>query len=996
MDGERLKQVEEIYHAALDVSPEKREAVFNKFCGDDEVLRREVEFLLSFAKSSDSFLETPPESLAAEMFSDERSADFAGTRIRHYKIQKLIGKGGMGEVYLATDEKLRRNVAIKILSADFAKDAERMSRFIQEARAASALNHANIITIYEIGESADFHFIATEYIEGTTLTEYLKQEQIDFRTILEIAIQIASALVSAHEAGIIHRDIKPDNIMIRNDGTVKVLDFGIAKLGEKRQGDGEIRKLGEDDATLIPPTPKTLPGMIMGTPQYMSPEQARGLAVNTQTDVWSFGVLAYLMLTNNLPFQGETTSDVIASILKSEPLPLNHFVPNISPIFEKVILRTFQKNINERPTIGEILSELRNYKRTIENEKETTPFNYRVIDDFDSDKDTDTRLIHTTAKDRSYYRRRSDSIFSQTINKAREFPVYASLTGIAFVSIFIIAGIAIVSKSNLFSNQTDSFQEMKLAKLTYDGTAANTVAVSPDGKFIVYVLKDEEKQTLMVRQIAASTAVERIPAAKVNYTGLAFTPDGNDVYYTVWENDIGTLYDIPVIGGSPRKVLENVDGKVTFSPDGKNIAFVRSRNSIIVADSRGGSERVLARSLPQENWRSIAWNPNGETILTSVFSSAKDFEFLSEISIKDGTEKRFTTTDWQIILSLNWLPDGSGIIFSGRDQETRFSQIWKISYPDGKASRITNDFSTYVDVGLMLENDSLVTVKNENIFNLWVSSTDKPQTAKQITFEQGKDDGASGVAWTPDGKIVYTIRPTGASDLWIADADGSGQRQLTDDQNEKYYPVVSPDGRYIVFISKRTGNPEIWRMDIDGGNPVALTDTPDAESTPNFTPDGKWIVYERTDADKLTTIWKASIDGGRPIQLTETDTFQPSVSPDGKLIACKFGDAMPENSQKIAILRIEGGTPLATPEFPAVARSRVFRWSFDGEALVYLERKNRVSNLWSQPLDGSPPKQLTFIESGQIYAFDFTRDGKALVVSRGNSSSDVVMISNFR
>ncbi|MEP7038545.1 MAG: serine/threonine-protein kinase, partial [Acidobacteriota bacterium] len=219
MNSERLKLIEKTYHAALEIQSAKREIFLKNNCGADEDLRREVESLLLFENSSDDFLETPPESLAAEIFSEKNNHnDLIGRKIRHYKIQKLLGKGGMGEVYLAHDEKLHRNIALKILPKDFANDRERMSRFVQEARAASALNHANILTIYEIGEIEDVNFIAAEYIAGITLTDYLKQEHLNFKIILDIAIQIASALVAAHEAGVIHRDIKPDNVMIRKDG----------------------------------------------------------------------------------------------------------------------------------------------------------------------------------------------------------------------------------------------------------------------------------------------------------------------------------------------------------------------------------------------------------------------------------------------------------------------------------------------------------------------------------------------------------------------------------------------------------------------------------------------------------------------------------------------------------------------------------------------------------------------------------------------------------
>ena len=537
---------------------------------------------------------------------------------------------------------------------------------------------------------------------------------------------------------------------------------------------------------------------------------------------------------------------------------------------------------------------------------------------------------------------------------------------------------------------------MQLAKLTYDGTTTDVVAVSPDGKFIVYVLSDEEKETLMMRQVGASSAVERIPPANVNYSGLAFSPDGNNIYYTVVEKGGSSLYEIPVLGGNSRKLLENVDGKVTFSPDGKTMAFVRSRTLLMLADVKGGSERLLAKSQPNEIRNFAEWSPDGETIMTSVFSRAESKHFLAAVSVKDGSEKKFQTADWERINGLTWLKDGSGMVISGRDPQTKFSQLWMISYPDGKASRITNDFSTYIGIGITDEDKSLVAIKQERLFNIWVAPADNSQAAKKITFEEGKDDGTSGVEWTPEGKIIYTVRPNSTVDLWSVNADGSEKRQLTSDQATNAFPVVSPDGRYIVFISTRTQNSEIWRMDIDGGNPVALTDTSEQEYLPEFTPDGKWIIYQRTNADKLATIWKLSIDGGEPIQLTKTESRMPIVSPDGKTFVCRYGKSQPGTLPNLSIISIETGKPLKNLDLPAVAKSRIYHWTPDGKALIYLEDQNRAANLWSQPIDGSSPKQLTFFEAGQIEDFSLKENGRDFAISKGDESSDVVMISNFR
>ena len=372
MNAERLKQIEEIYHAALDIAPAGRELFLNESCGADENLRREVESLLLFENSFDSFIDASTDALAAEMFGEnEKQNDLTGKKIGHYEIVKLLGAGGMGEVYLAEDTKLDRKVAVKFLNEEWSLDANKLKRFVQEAKAASALNHPNIITVYEIGEEDGKNYISTEFIEGETLREHFSQkESMPLGDILKIGEQISEALAAAHRAGIIHRDIKPENIMIREDGYVKVLDFGLAKLA--RKGEGEKKRKGENSSTNIqsPFLPfssspfLTTPGIIMGTVSYMSPEQARAKQTDTRTDLWSFGVLLYEAITHNLPFSGETTSDCLAAILTKEPLPLTHFAADCPEELQRIISKALTKNLDERYQSAEdLLVDLRNLRQ---------------------------------------------------------------------------------------------------------------------------------------------------------------------------------------------------------------------------------------------------------------------------------------------------------------------------------------------------------------------------------------------------------------------------------------------------------------------------------------------------------------------------------------------------------------------------------------------------------------------------------------------------------
>ncbi|HET6893399.1 MAG TPA: serine/threonine-protein kinase, partial [Pyrinomonadaceae bacterium] len=328
MQQEKWQQVSQIFERALALEAEERDAYLKERCGKDESLRREVELLIrSHQKASEeNFISGHAVEKVAPLFTaDEQKADegkeqlVEGQEIGHYRVIQRIGAGGMGEVYLAKDSRLERTVALKILPADVAFDQRRMLRFKHEARLVSALNQPNILTLFEFGEIESLQFIATEYVDGVTLRQVLRGRQLSLPEVLEIAIQITAALDAAHEAKIVHRDIKPENIMIRGrDGVVKVLDFGLAKLTEKGTASG----LTTDTEAATEMLLKTMPGSLMGTVNYMSPEQARGLRVDARTDIWSTGVVLYEMAGGHAPFKGQTSSHTIVDILEKEPATL--------------------------------------------------------------------------------------------------------------------------------------------------------------------------------------------------------------------------------------------------------------------------------------------------------------------------------------------------------------------------------------------------------------------------------------------------------------------------------------------------------------------------------------------------------------------------------------------------------------------------------------------------------------------------------------------------
>jgi eukaryotic-like serine/threonine-protein kinase len=559
-----------------------------------------------------------------------------------------------------------------------------------------------------------------------------------------------------------------------------------------------------------------------------------------------------------------------------------------------------------------------------------------------------------------------------------------------------ISGVAILLyklmvKNQLLNDPAAAFQKIKLAKLTSTGKAADA-AISPDGRYVVHEVEDGGRQSLWMRQVTTASNVQIVPPSDVVYSRLIFSRDGNYIYYIMWDKKTtGGLYQMPVLGGAARELVVDVDSAATFSPDGKRLAFIRGYPSIgesalIVANADGAGEQKLAvRKSPDDfsSWggrrNAPAWSPDGKSIAAPAGINAG--ESILEVRVADGAMKPITSQNWVEIEGVEWLRDGSGLIVSAKEEPSSPYQIWHLSYPAGEARRITNDLNDYKGVSLTADSTALVTVRSDTISDVWIAPNNDVSRATQITSE--RSDGQGGISWTPDGKIVYTSRVAGNSDLWIMDADGSHQKQLTTGSRANYNPSVSADGRYIVFISDRTGMYHIWRMNTDGSNPKQLTNGPDERVRPDCSPDNQWVIY----APLSGTAWKAPIDGGDPVQLTDHFLHGPVISPDGKLIA---GFYWVEGGGKTAIYPFAGGQLIKSLDI-----WNFVRWAPDGRSLAYIDLHD-PANIYSQPIDGGQPVRLTDFKDGRIFNFAWSRDGKQLALARGTMSSDVVLIKDFR
>jgi eukaryotic-like serine/threonine-protein kinase len=922
-----------------------------------------------------------------------------GARLGRYEIKSQLGAGGMGEVYLAQDTKLDRKVALKILPADVAAHPDRMKRFVQEAKAASALNHPNIITIHEIDETDSINFIATEFIDGETLREHMRNAPVKLGEVLDVAAQVASALSAAHAAGIVHRDIKPENIMLRRDGIVKVLDFGLAKLSEPPAVAGGFI----DTQAATKPLVQTEPGRVMGTVAYMSPEQVRGLDLDARTDIWSLGVVLYEVLAGCAPFTGETSSHVAVSILEKEPAPITRYAPQSPAELQRIVRKALAKDRNERyQTVRDLLIDLKNLRRVLdlqsEIERSAAPGEFGMPPSGGGLSDAKSlppeggtpSAAHSTGGTVQIEAARPTSSAEYLISEIKR---HKAATVIVAVLVMAAAGIA----AYRFLSQRESptpFQTLRISQLTTTGKVF-LAGISPDGKYIAYAVDDGEEQSLWMRQVAATSNVPLVPAVPGQYRGITFTPDGNFVDYVLWEQTKNTisLYQVSALGGPSRKLLDDVHTPISFSSDGKRFAFVRanpntSEYALVIANADGsGEQKLAARKLPDFYFLpgGPAWSVDGKTIACPAGSFAGGFQVgVVEVRLENGVERAITSQRWFFVGQPKWFKNGKGLVMTAKDRLFGPEQIWELSYPDGAAKQLTNDLNDYRSLSLSSDSNVIAAVQSVRISSTWVAPSADTNRARQIA--PGHYDN---LAWTPEGRIVYASSESGNPDVWIMDADGSNHKQLTFDSHTDFEPVASRDGRYVVFISDRAGAFNVWRMNLDGSNLKQLTSGGGGES-PYFSPDSKWVLYSDF-GHGMMSLWKVPIDGGSAAQIGDKVSWSPVVSPDGKLIACYYA-AEDIRQVKLAVIPFEGGTPVKM--FDIV--SQTVRWTADGRALTYIVDRTGTSNIWNQPLDGGPVTQLTDFKTDRIFWFDWSGDGKQLALIRGAVSSDVVLINDTK
>ena len=991
MNPDRWKQIESIYYDAIERDPEDRSAFLEEACHGDCELQREVESLISSSQKAEDFILVPAVHYAGDTLgnsevktgpivdgtyysdsiieaddetynSDQYVQSLIGRTLGRYELIEVLGSGGMGRVFKARDTVLDRDVAIKLLPRRLAHNEEALRRFEREAKAIAVLSHPNILALYDFGVDQGISYAVTELLEGETLRDLLKRTQLTWRRAAEIGAAVADGIAAAHSKGIIHRDIKPANIFITKDGQIKVLDFGIASARNLPEP-----TISGSQATTIPMS--TLPGTVLGTIGYMSPEQLRHEPLGTTSDIFSLGCVLYEMFNGKRAFWRDTDVDIIAAVLKEEPPTLER-EPETPEDLRVLVRRCLKKKPEERYTsAADVASVLR---RTI---KQHTKF---------------LKPFTPSPPDTPWWRRRR---------------TFAALGAVAILAT-ALWWYFVQRPASDSASSTDP-KNLEFVSLTATGNVP-CAAVSPDGNYVAYAtFEGERRSTLWLVQLATSTRRAIIPASEVNYQSLTFSRDGSYVYYNAFPQGASspTLFRLPALGGPGVKVIDNIDGPISFSPDGSEFAFTKMRpdqrdHALFTASTSDPKPRLVAALKSPERFASVAWSPDGKLIASGAgVPEGTGNMYVAVVNPRETNARirRISSDRWEWVGQMDWLADGSGIVMVAQREPGEVYHVWRLRYSDGKATQVTGDTSILSRFAFSPKTGRAVVLQRALATNVWLIPSDNPSRASQITYGVGGYRGA--IAWTPDGRLICDTAPgPGIPTISIMDADGRNSRQLTGDffkREALESSQVTRDGRYILFTSDAAGTRHIWRMDLEGVNPVQLTNGT-GEDHPSGTPDGRWVVFVKQEQpESAESLWKVSIDGGEPIQLTRSISSYPSVSPNGKFVACRQAAVSFGDGGNLAIYSIDGGDPIKV--FPQKTFTRTIRWTPDGRAITYIENSvNDTSRIWLQPVDGGSPRVFAEFGHERVFGMDRSPDHKYLACVRGLWTSNAILIKGIK
>ncbi len=894
--------------------------------------------------------------------------------IGHYKILRKVGGGGMGVVYEAEDSRLGRRVALKFLPEDKLQDSESHQRFLREARSASALNHPGICTIYAIEEHDGKTFIAMELLEGKALDQVIRAGPLPLNRTLELGVQLANALDAAHKKGIVHRDIKPANIFLTDRGQAKILDFGLAKLVAGHGDDATIH-----DANV---THLTSPGLAVGTIAYMSPEQARGEDLDARTDLFSLGAVLYQVTTGKHPFPGSTSAVVFENILRNTPPPVASNL-DLPPELDRILKKALEKDRDCRYQLAaEFRADLKRLLREVDSGKITSTSVPAVSGSSLSPASVSALEAVSPAP----------SSRSVLIEGAKKNKFGAGLAIFLILAVLLAAGYGIFTFTFPHKAVHGPFEHFSIENLSNNGHTA-LAAISPDGKYLALVLDENGLQALQLRHIQTGSNTQIVAPAATRYIGITFSPDGSYLYFVrrdEAEHTISILYEAPVLGGTPRVLIRDVDSPIALSPDGQHLAYLRQDHDsptfdLLIAKTDGTPERALFKSFGLAcDSCTVTWSPDGKAIAIPVVQpTLDDIGGFISVDATTGARTNFGDSRAKIYYDPSWLASGNGLLVTSAEAMAGKlqKQLGIVAYPQGTYRAITADTNTYIRPSLAANSLSFAATQIQSRTEFSIAPAATPEQAHPLVLSSKQMVWRWD--WTEDGKLAL---PQGG-DIRIVDPAG-GEALVFSDQSAVPDQVASCGGKYLIvrIIGRsRKAAANLWRIDANGGNQMQLT-SGKSEAEPLCSPDGQFVYYvDRADGNHVKRI---SIDGGSPEVLLNGGIRVFDLSPDGKSL---LTTEVREFDHKL-MLREDSTETKATQYHDIDQRAQEgAKYAPDGKSVAYIVREKGVDNLWKQPLDGSLHKQMTHFKEDRIGAFGYSRDGAKLAIERIHVESDAIL-----
>ncbi len=942
MTPERWQQIRDVLEEALELAPEQRSAFVEKNCASDSSLRQEVETLL--ASSPDvrsSFLQASPRVVTLT----------SGTKLGDYEVKSLLGSGGMGEVYRARDARLGRDVAIKVLPL-LSADSDRLRRFEQEARAAAALNHPNILAVFQMGTYEGAPYLVSELLEGETLREQIKSSRLSVRRAIDYGVQIARGLAAAHEKGIVHRDLKPENLFVTRDGRVKILDFGLAKLTRPRTSSDH--------------TEGTEPGVMMGTVGYMSPEQVRGQAADHRADIFALGAILYEMLAGKRAFQKPTSADTLSAILNEDPAGISQVTTNIPPALQRVVHRCLEKSPEQR---------------------------FQSASDLAFALDA---LSDTSGNAAKFPREDAGGSALLIFVKGHKLVLAAGLVLFALLIGALLYSTHSLRPSNL------SHAQMTHKQFTFSGDAYDP-AISPDGLFVSYVSKKPgEKQKLMVQ---ASNGAELELAQGTGISRPRWSPDGSEVLFERHEADPTAksfgIFVVSRLGGTVRSIGGGGYG-CWLSPDGFQIVTA-------YGGGYAGFRLVNKRSAEAKDVRlsDYVWLEDIDcsaraALILAVTQTSNNFQIRT--FRPDGSEERKLLEESDRIYSARWSPAADSVYYLHGKGSTKTLSKVSTSPGDAQPEVLADGLQTGEFFTLSNDGSRLAYTRQDDHANLWrvqlpaAGKSAKPEISRLTSGTSFY--GAPG--FSPDGRwIAFALGPSAdETNIFKMPVTGGEPVQLTFfERAATASPAWSPDGQRIAFISDQKGTPKVWLIDANGGAAQPLEQTNASETTNRVAwwP-GSDIVYQQPDLRNLLRI-DSKTHQEKPViprdhELVHHVYSKPVFSPDGKKIAVEGG--LKGGGWGIWIISLESYSETFLPIgifYPA-------GWSPDGKYLYAIRQNGADSGREISQVQVAAPSKVNALATlpGDVAERDgasVSPDGKLMIVSIMEQKSDVWLMENF-